>query len=86
MIDRKLVLEWAKKVGLAIDSPYLEPYALDSFVSLCELAQAEERDRCIQTVLGEHLGDDVTYDADKAYNIAIRHAVTAIREGSNHAE
>lgn len=51
MADRKTVLEWAKKIGLAIDSQFLEPRELDAYIQLCELAQAEERNICKQDCL-----------------------------------
>lgn len=79
MIDRKLVLEWAKKVGLAIDSPYLEPHALDAYVSLCELAQAEERERCAKIVEPTNDREDWTEYAYMCSEIAKQ-----IRDGSRH--
>lgn len=42
---------------------------------------ADERERCLRAVAGERLTDGTLQPYDAAYNIAINHAIAAIKRG-----
>lgn len=62
----------------------ITPDVVLELIAMLEAVRSEERERCAKVALGEHLGNDVIDVADKAYNTAIKHVVSAIREGATN--